>query len=76
MRLNFQMLSVGMLANDALFFLALRLDKENLSRGVLYASMLWLLGIIVVKFSDGVVLPDRGRSFGRSAWNQSDQSHF
>ena len=54
MRLNFHMLSMGMLANGALFFLALRLDKENLSRGVLYASMLWLLGIIVVKFSGWV----------------------
>ncbi|CAI8317446.1 MAG: Uncharacterised protein [Flavobacteriia bacterium] len=50
MRLNFQMLSMGMLANGALFFLALRLDKETLSKGVLHASMLWLLAIILIKF--------------------------
>lgn len=50
LNLNFQIMSMGMLANGLLFFLALRLDKEELGRGILSASVLWLLLFIFVKF--------------------------
>lgn len=48
--LNFQILSMGMLANGIVFFGALRFNKDDAAQGVLMSSVLWLLLIAMVKF--------------------------
>lgn len=48
--LNLQLLTLGLLLNAALFFLALKRHWESLARGVLLASLLWLLGVFIYRF--------------------------
>jgi Co/Zn/Cd efflux system component len=42
--------SIGLVMNALLFFLFLRFGAERMSKGVLYACLLYLLGLIVYKF--------------------------
>ncbi len=48
--LNAQLLSLGLLLNGAAFFLAIRLNKEDFSRGVLIASVLAMLALFIYRF--------------------------
>ena len=50
LEVSFQMLALGMLGNGLFFFLALRLNKDEFSRGVLLSSIVWLAVIALVKF--------------------------
>ncbi len=49
-QLNVQLLSLGLLLNGAAFFLAIRLDREEYSRGILSASILALILVFIYRF--------------------------
>lgn len=49
-QLNVQLLSLGLLLNGAAFFLALRFNKELISRGILIASVIAMLFLIIYRF--------------------------
>ncbi len=49
-QLNLQLLTLGMLANGLAFFGGLRFNKEAFARGILFASLIWLIGIVLIKF--------------------------
>ncbi len=49
-QVNVQIITLGMIINAALFFLALRLDKEEVGRGILFISVIYLVGIFVYRF--------------------------
>lgn len=49
-QVNVQIITLGMIINAALFFLFLRLDKEEVSRGILFISVLYLLAIFIYRF--------------------------
>jgi hypothetical protein len=46
----FKVASIGLVLNAAWFFLFLRFGSERMSRGVLYACMAYVFGLIVYKF--------------------------
>lgn len=48
--LNAQILSLGLLLNGAVFFLAIKLDKEEFSRGILAASVLAMIAVFIYRF--------------------------
>ena len=48
--LIFQIVSVGLILNMGLFFVALKFDKEIISKGVMHASVVFLIAIVVYKF--------------------------
>ncbi len=47
---NVQLVTFGMIMNAGLFFLFLKLDKENISQGILFTSVLYLIAIFVYWF--------------------------
>lgn len=49
-QLNVQLLSLGLLLNGAAFFLALKFEKEDFSRGLLAASVLALVLVFIYRF--------------------------
>jgi hypothetical protein len=46
----FKVASIGLVLNAAWFFLFLRFGGERLSKGVLYACLAYVFGLIVYKF--------------------------
>lgn len=48
--LNAQILSLGLLLNGAAFFLAIRLNKEDFSKGILAASILAMIAVFIYRF--------------------------
>ncbi len=49
-QINVQIITLGMIINAALFFIFLRFQKEDLSRGILFVSVLYLIGIFIYRF--------------------------
>jgi uncharacterized membrane protein YozB (DUF420 family) len=49
-QLNIGLLTFGMLLNAACFFLLLRFEKERLGNGILQATVLLLLLMVIYKF--------------------------
>lgn len=49
-QLNMGLVTFGMLLNAALFFLLIRLDKDRVSNGLLQATILLLLLMVIYKF--------------------------
>lgn len=49
-QINVQIISLGMIINAALFFLFLRLNKEEVGRGILSVSFLYLIVIFIYRF--------------------------
>jgi len=49
-QLNVGLLTVGMLLNAACFFLVLRLDREKMGNGILQATVVLLLAMVIYKF--------------------------
>ncbi len=47
---NTQIITLGIIINAALFFIGLRLDKEEGCRGILFASVVYLVMIFVYRF--------------------------
>ncbi|MES2618514.1 MAG: hypothetical protein V4613_11590 [Bacteroidota bacterium] len=41
--------SISLLANMALFFIFIRLNKDNISKGLLIATMLIGLGVLIIR---------------------------
>ncbi len=48
--LIFQIASIGLILNAGLFFASLRFNKELVSRGVLHASLVFLIAISLYRF--------------------------
>ncbi len=49
-QINVQIITLGMMINAGLFFIFLRFDKEDISRGILFISVIYLLGIFIYRF--------------------------
>jgi uncharacterized membrane protein YozB (DUF420 family) len=49
-QLNLELISLGMLLNAAIFFVALQFEAEKLGRGILLASVLVLLILFIYMF--------------------------
>lgn len=49
-QINVQIITLGMIINAALFFLFLRFEKEDVSRGILFVSVIYLVGIFIYRF--------------------------
>lgn len=49
-QVNVQIITLGMIINAGLFFLFLRLDKEDASQGILSTSVLYLIAIFIYRF--------------------------
>ena len=49
-QLNLGLLTFGMLLNAACFFLVLRFDREKMGNGILQATVLLLLAMVIYKF--------------------------
>tara|TARA_B100000678_G_C18207398_1_gene501952 strand:- start:1312 stop:1605 length:294 start_codon:yes stop_codon:yes gene_type:complete len=47
---NTQIITLGIIINAALFFVFLQFNKEDISRGILFASVVYLVGIFVYRF--------------------------
>lgn len=47
--INVELITMGMIFNAALFFALLRLDREDMSRGVLLASFMWLVLVFIYR---------------------------
>jgi len=50
MNLVLQVVSIGLLANGLAFFLGLKMNKDDFSKGILSSSMLFLVLIVLFKF--------------------------
>ncbi len=48
--INVQIVTMGMLINAGLFFLFLKMDREDMSRGLLFISVVYLLVIFIYRF--------------------------
>ena len=48
--INTQIVTLGMIINAALFFTFLQLNKEEVSRGILFTTVIYLLLIFVYRF--------------------------
>ena len=48
--INVELITMGMILNAALFFTFLRFNREAVSRGILIASLMWLLAALIYKF--------------------------
>lgn len=48
--INVELLTMGIIINAAIFFLCLRFDKEQISRGILISSAIGMLGVFVYRF--------------------------
>jgi hypothetical protein len=49
-QINVQIITLGMIINAALFFVFLRFQKEDISRGILFVSVIYLVGIFIYRF--------------------------
>lgn len=49
-QVNVQIITLGMIINAGLFFLFLRFHKEDISRGILFMSVIYLIGIFIYRF--------------------------
>lgn len=49
-QVNVQIITLGMLINAGLFFLTLRFDKEEIGRGILAISVVYLVVIFIYRF--------------------------
>lgn len=49
-QINVQIITLGMIINAALFFVFLRFEKEDISRGILFVSVIYLVGIFIYRF--------------------------
>lgn len=49
-QVNVQIITLGMLINAGLFFLTLRFDKEEIGRGILSISIVYLVVIFIYRF--------------------------
>ncbi|MGB0177616.1 MAG: hypothetical protein ACPF9D_10650 [Owenweeksia sp.] len=47
---NTQIITLGIIINAALFFIFLQFNKEDISRGILFASVVYLILIFVYRF--------------------------
>jgi hypothetical protein len=47
--INVELLTMGMILNAALFFAFLRFSREAMSKGILIASLMWLLAAFIYK---------------------------
>lgn len=48
--LNMQLMTLAMLPNVGAFFIALRLEGEEFGRGLVVATLLFLLGVLIYRF--------------------------
>lgn len=49
-QVNVQIITLGMIINAGLFFVALRLNKEDVGQGILSISVIYLVAIFVYRF--------------------------
>ena len=49
-QVNVQIITLGMLINAGLFFLSLRFDKEEVGRGILAITVVYLIVIFIYRF--------------------------
>lgn len=49
-QLNVMIITFGMLINAGAFFVFLRLEKEDISRGILFISVIYLVAIFIYRF--------------------------
>ncbi len=49
-QVNVQVITLGLIINAGLFFVALRLDKEEAGRGILLMSVLYLVAVFIYRF--------------------------
>lgn len=49
-QVNVQIVTLGMIINAGLFFLFLRLHREEMSRGLLFISVVYLVVIFIYRF--------------------------
>jgi|OM-RGC.v1.031168332 hypothetical protein len=49
-QINVEIITFGMIVNAGLFFLFMRFDREQISRGILFSSLLCLLLIFIYRF--------------------------
>lgn len=49
-QVNVKIITLGMIINAGLFFVALQLNKEEAGRGILMSSVLYLIGIFIYRF--------------------------
>ena len=49
-QVNVQVITLGMIINAGLFFLFLKLEKEEVGRGILFISVLYLIVIFIYRF--------------------------
>ncbi len=49
-QINVKIVTFGMILNAAIFFLLLRLEKEEMSKGVLFASVIYLIITFIYRF--------------------------
>ena len=50
MHLNMQLMTITMLPNAALFFVALRFENEDFGRGLISATLLLLAAVFIYRF--------------------------
>ncbi len=48
--INTQIITLGMIINAALFFLFLRFNREEVSQGILFISVIYLIAIFIYRF--------------------------
>jgi len=49
-QVNVQIITLGMIINAGLFFLSLKFDKEEIGRGILSISVVYLIVIFIYRF--------------------------
>ncbi|AEV32454.1 hypothetical protein [Owenweeksia hongkongensis] len=49
-QVNVQIITLGMIINAGLFFLSLKFDKEEIGRGILSISVVYLVVIFIYRF--------------------------
>lgn len=49
-QVNVQIITLGMIINAALFFVLLRFHKEDMGRGILFMSVIYLVVIFIYRF--------------------------
>ncbi len=49
-QVNVQIITLGMIINVGLFFIALKLNKEEVGRGILFMSVLYLVAVFIYRF--------------------------
>ncbi len=49
-QINVKIITFGMILNAAFFFIMLRLEKEEMGRGLLFASVAYLVMIFIYRF--------------------------